>query len=227
MYNIVGGRYIHFEGSVMKMLRFLLSVSIAASCLGMSAPRPAVVQSPQQWTLDVGHEQLGQITMKSQQGEQLKRFWYLILTVTNNTADEVDFYPVCELMTDTFQIIPAGVSVPPQVIESIKTRHRGRYPFLEGLDASGMRILQGKDNTRDIMIVWPDFDAGARQVSLFISGLSNETVAVDNPAAKDNKDKPDKIFLRKTLMLDYRFSGDPAFRSEAPMTFAGESWIMR
>jgi len=211
----------------MKVLWFLLSVWITTNCLAMSAPRPAVVQSPQQWTLDVQYEQLGQITMRAEQGGELKRFWYLILTVTNNTGDEVDFYPVCELMTDTFEITAAGVSVPPQVIESIKTRHRGKYPFLEGLDASGMRILQGKDNTRDIVIVWPEFDARARGVSLFISGLSNETIAVDNPAAKDNKDQAQKIFLRKTLMLDYRFSGDPAFRSEARMTFAGESWIMR
>jgi hypothetical protein len=216
----------------------LLTISLAISCFGMSAPKPSVVQMPNQWTLEVEYQPLQEITMTSGKGggsplaspaasPRQERYWYLIVTVTNNTGDDVEFYPQCELMTDTFEIIPAGESVPPQVIESIKVRHKRLYPFLEALDASGMRILQGRDNTRDIVMVWPDFDAKARQISLFVSGLSNETVAVDNPAAKDNPEAPKKVFLRKTLEMDYTFKGDPEFRSTERMTFTGESWIMR
>jgi hypothetical protein len=154
------------------------------------------------------------------------RFWYLVITVTNNTGDDVDFYPQCELMTDTFEIIPAGKGVPQGAFEHIKTRHRSMYPFLEQLEPSGMRILQGSDNTRDVAIIWPDFDMKAKEVSLFIAGLSNETIAVDYPVA-DEGGAPAKVFLRKTLELDYSFSGDPAFRAEPKMTFAGSNWIMR
>ena len=125
------------------------------------------------------------------------------------------------------KIIPAGQDVSPEVFEYIKARHRGIYPFLEQLDPSGMRILQGSDNTRDIAIIWPDFDLRAKEISLFIAGLSNETIAVDYPVAVAGSDMPERVLLRKTLELDYSFSGDPAFRSEPKMTFEGSSWIMR
>lgn len=204
----------------------MLSVLVGSSCFAMSAPKPAVIQRPQDWTVDVKYEHLQQIVLRPQGGGEPMRFWYLILTITNNTGDDVEFYPQCELMTDTFEIIPAGRGVPPEVFEQIKSRHQGLYPFLEPLDASGMRILQGQDNTRDIAIIWPDFDKQAKQVSLFIAGLSNETVVVNYPSAED-EGKPEKVFLRKTLELDYKFSGDPAFRDDSRMTFTGMSWIMR
>jgi hypothetical protein len=211
----------------MRILVFLLSLVVTVTCFAMAAPKPAVVQRPQDWTIDVKYEQLQQIMLKPEKGGQPVRFWYLILTLTNNTGDDVVFYPQCELMTDTFEIIPAGKDVPPEVFEHIKTRHRAMYPFLESLDPSGMRILQGRDNTRDIAIIWPDFDMKAKEVSLFIAGLSNETAVVDYPVADEDSNTPERVFLRKTLELDYKFSGDPAFRANPKMTFAGMSWIMR
>jgi hypothetical protein len=211
----------------MKILVSLLGLLITVTCFAMSAPKPAVVQRPRDWTVDVQYEHLQQIMLKAERGGQPVRFWYLILTLTNNTGDDVDFYPQCELMTDTFEIIPTGRGVPPEVFEHIKTRHRGMYPFLEALDSSGMRILQGRDNTRDIAIIWPDFDMKAKKVSLFVAGLSNETLVVDYPVDANEGGAPEKVFLRKTLELDYTFSGDAAFRASPKMTFAGMSWIMR
>jgi len=209
----------------MKILVSLLSLVCTVTCFAMAAPKPAVVQRSQDWTVDVKYEPLQQIMLRPDDMSRPVRFWYLILTVTNNTGDDVEFYPHCELMTDTFEIIPAGKDVPPEVFEFIKARHRSLYPFLEQLDPSGMRILQGSDNTRDIAIIWPDFDMRAKEISLFIAGLSNETVAVDYPVVASGK--PEKVFLRKTLELDYSFSGDPAFRAEPKITFAGSDWIMR
>ena len=192
----------------------------------MAAPKPAVVQDARQWTVDVKYSHLQQIMLTSEQGGKPKRFWYLVLTVTNNTGGDVEFFPQCELATDTFEITKAGKSVPPEVFEHIKSRHQAMYPFLEALDSSGMRLLEGKDNTRDIAIIWPDFDTKAKEVNLFIAGLSNETVVVEYPAA-EKSGEPTKVFLRKTLDLDYKFSGDPAFRASPKMEFAGETWIMR
>ena len=205
---------------------FLLMVSISAICLAMAAPKPTIVQDSLQWTVDVKYSHLQQIMLRSEEGGQPKRFWYLVLTVTNNTGDDVDFFPQCELTTDTFEITKAGKSVPPEVFGHIKSRHQAMYPFLEALDSSGMRILEGKDNTRDIAIIWPDFDAKAKQVNLFIAGLSNETVVVEYPASEDGGE-PTKVFLRKTLELDYKFSGDSAFRASPKMEFISETWIMR
>jgi hypothetical protein len=130
-------------------------------------------------------------------------------------------------MTDTFRITQAGKNVSPVVFEQIKKRHKSRYPFLELLSKSGNRILQGEDNTKDIAVIWPDFDVKAKNIRLFIAGLSNETVAINHPIAKDDFGNPEKVFLRKTLELNYNFKGDPAIRSGASLTYKGKRWIMR
>ncbi len=130
-------------------------------------------------------------------------------------------------MTDTFQITPAGKAVTTAVFGQIQKRHKNRYPFLENLTKAGNRILQGEDNTKDIAVIWPDFDVKAKNIKVFIAGLSNETVAIDHPVAKDKSGKPLKVYLRKTIELSYAFKGDPALRSGASLTYKGKRWIMR
>ncbi|MHC4361609.1 MAG: hypothetical protein ACYSTZ_02185, partial [Planctomycetota bacterium] len=69
---------------------------------------------------------------------------------------------------------------------------------------------------------WPDFDARAKGMKIFVSGLSNETVATDHPIAKDKK-----VYLRKTLELSYDLRGDPALRSDAKLVYQNKRWVMR
>jgi len=169
-----------------------------------------------------------QIVLQSGADGKPIRFWYMILTLTNKTGSDVDFYPVCDLMTDTFQIAPAGKGVPTLVFEQIKKRHQNQYPFLEPLDKTSNKLLQGEDNTKDIAIMWQDFDAKARSIKIFIAGLSNETAAIDHPVAKDKQTgKPIKVFLRKTLELHYALKSDAAMRSDASLDYKDKRWIMR
>lgn len=211
-----------------------------------AAPQPAIVQRPGQWTLETRFESPQQLVLPyGTNGET--RFWYMILTVTNRTGQDVDFRPRCELMTDTFQIVPAGVDVPSVVFDKIKERHRSRYPFLEPLDKVETRLvqsravgathaspvpenllLQGEDNARDIAVIWRDFDPQATAFKVFITGLSNEVAVINHPVATDPNDgKPAKVFLRKTLQLDYSLRGDPAIRSAVQLVYKGKSWVMR
>jgi hypothetical protein len=203
------------------------AVWAAIACAGLSAPQPAIVPGPGQWTADVTFEHLQQIVLQPSARSQPGRFWYTIITITNNTDADVDFYPKCELMTDTFQIVPAGVNVSPAVFQLIKKRHQVKYPFLEPLANAGNKILQGEDNSKDIAIVWPDFDAQAKGLRLFITGLSNETAAIDHPIARNELGKPLKVYLRKTLELSYDLRGDPALRSDAKIAYKGKRWVMR
>ncbi len=80
---------------------------------------------------------------------------------------------------------------------------------------------------KDIAIIWPDFDIKAKNIRLFIAGLSNETVAINHPVEKDDFGNPKKVFLRKTLELNYDLKGDPALRSGATLKYKGKRWIMR
>ena len=197
------------------------------ACVCLAAPEPAIVPAPGQWTLEMKFTNPQQIIWPQGPDKKPANFWYTIITLTNNTGNDVDFYPKCDLMTDSFQIIPAGKFVSTALFEQIKKRHKNRYPFLELLNNAGTKILQGEDNARDIAVIWPDFDAKASSVKLFITGLSNETAVVDNPISKDEMGMPARIFLRKTLELNYSVSGDQNLRSPVSFAFQGKRWIMR
>jgi len=213
------------------MKRFV-SIMIAVLTLGIilcqaSVPKPAIVQAPGDWTAQSRFTPLQQIWVQQSEESRARLFWYMILTVFNETDKDVDFYPKCELMTDTFQVIPAGRDVLPVVFEQIKNLQKENYPFLELLDGTSNKILQGEDNGKDIVLIWPDFDIKAKSINIFITGLSNEVAAVNDPIEKEDSGKPKKVFLRKTLQLDYELSGDPMFRSDVQVEFRGKNWIMR
>ncbi|MBN2137398.1 MAG: hypothetical protein JW720_06305 [Sedimentisphaerales bacterium] len=205
-----------------------LGIMAVAACIShAAAPEPAIVPPPGQWTIDTKFTHPQQIFLRSGVENKPARFWYSIVTLTNNTGREVDFHPKCELKTDTFQIIPTGRNVTPDVFASIKKRHQAMYAFLEPLAKTGNKILRGEDNTKDIALIWPDFDDKAKEIKIFITGLSNELAVVDHPIAKDKDGKPLQIFLRKTLELTYDLESDAASRSDANLIYKSRRWVMR
>ena len=213
-------------------MKRLVSVLIAILALGIilcqaSVPKPAIVQAPGDWTARSQFTVLQQVWVQESEESRPKLFWYMILTVINETDRDLEFYPKYDLMTDTFQVIAAGKDVIPVVFEQIKNLHKDNYPFLEMLDETSNKILQGQDNAKDIALVWPDFDPKAKSIKVFITGLSSEVAGVNDPFEKDQSGSPKKVFLRKTLELDYDLSGDPQFRSEVQVELKGKSWIMR
>ena len=200
---------------------------VLAACIAWAAPEPSLVPQPGQWTVDTKFTHPQQIILKSSPAGKMIRFWYTLITVTNNTGREVGFYPKSDLVTDTFQIIPTGKSVSPAVFAHIEKRHKAMYQFLEPLEEVSSKLLQGQDNTRDIAIIWHDFDAKAKTIKIFITGLSNETAAVRHPVAKDEDGKPAVVFLRKTLELTYALEGDPATRTNENLVYKSNRWVMR
>jgi hypothetical protein len=190
-------------------------------------PRPSLLDKEGSWTLDVQYEHPRMITISAPGTAQPKRFWYLIISLTNNTDQEVPFYPKAELMTDTFQVIPSGCIEQKQLFEEVRRRHRGSYPFLECLDFTDLMIRKGKDNKRDFVLFWPDFDPKANEVKFFIGGLSSESAAVEHPTRKEDSGRPMRIYLQKTLQLNYTIGVDPGLRSRASLNFEGQDWMMR
>jgi len=215
------------KGKTMKVFVYgTLALWAATAIVCLAAPEPAIVPGPRDWTVDVTFEHPQQIVLRTEKGESL-RFWYTIVTLTNKSGQDVDFFPNCELMTDTFHILPAGRNTPTGVFEGVKRRHQRKYPFLEALEKAGNKMLEGEDNAKDIAVIWSDFDKQVKNIKVFITGLSNETVAIDHPVAKEATGKPVKVYLRKTLELSYALSGDAALRSYAKLSYKGKRWIMR
>jgi len=203
----------------------ILVILMVSTCVLAAAPKPAIVQTQGNWTVEVTFEHPEQISIN--RSGQAERYWYVIVSLVNKTGDDVEFYPKCELMTDTFQIIPAQKAASPALVEKIKARHASKYPFLEPLGAVGNSILEGDDNAVDIILIFPDFDSAAKSVKVFVSGLSNETAMVRHPKMTDADGEPVNVFLRKTLELNYQLGGDEAFRGEQSLDYQSKRWVMR
>lgn len=193
----------------------------------MSAPEPAVVQGPGQWTLNTLFMHPQQIVLMRAEDNKPVRFWYMIITITNNSGQDVDFYPKCDMVTDTFQINPAGQGVGTAVFDRIKDRYKNKYPFLELLGKTDNKMLQGQDNTKDIAVIWPDFDKDAKNINIFITGLSNETAEVEYPKTSEQNNQSGKVYLRKTLEIKYSVRGDPASLAGASLEYKDKLWVMR
>ncbi len=201
---------------------------VLASAAMAAFPSPATVQKVNEWTLTVRYEQPEQITLRLAGRPGPERFWYLIVSLTNESdQSEVPFFAACELVTDNFEVIPAGHGVPKGVFEAIRHKHQGGYPFLESLDFEDNRVRRGPDNTRDVVIIWRDFNDKAKEVSFFIGGLSNETAVLQHPVKTDAEGNPESVFLQKTLQLLYRVGADAALRDLATLNFLEQIWVMR
>jgi len=203
-------------------------VGLTICCLATAGSGESVkveaIQTVGAWTLDVVFEQPRAITLRLPGDTEDTRYWYIIVSLTNKTGKDVGFYPDCELMTDTYQITRAGVGVRNEVYERIKELYRDRYPFLESLEKAIGQLPQGADYTKDVVIVWRDFDKDARSVKFFIAGLSNDTEAVQKPGTGGDEGK---VLLRKTLELSYSITGEPAMRTEENLVYKGKKWVMR
>ncbi len=143
-----------------------------------------------------------------------------------SSEEEISFYPKFELVTDTFQVLPAGQGETRELFEAVKSRHRGRYPFLESLDFEDHRIRKGSDNRRDFVVFWPDFDPRAKEVRFYLAGLSNEAAAVEHPILRE-EGRPVQVYLQKTLQLTYSIGADPHLRPQAGLRFEEQDWVMR
>jgi hypothetical protein len=212
----------------MAMKFYLFSAIIFAGCtVALAAPEPTRAKVPGIWTLDVTYENPQQICVQLPGDSKPTRFWYMILTLTNQTGRDVSFYPDIWLVTDTFKSVQASAHSREAVFDKIRAIYKGSYPFLEPFESVSSKILQGSDNAKDLAVIFPDFDPQAKQVSIFIGGLSNETAVVESPTEKDANGNPVKVVLQKTLELQYDIAGDPSLRDSQTLSFIGQRWIMR
>ena len=194
-----------------------------------AAPEPALVPPPGAWQLDFElHGTPRQISIKLPGDAKPRRFWYLLYSITNNTGRDIEFYPQFDLFTNTFKLYNAGVKVRRPVFEAIRELYAKTIPLLEPENMISGRILLGRDNARDSVAIFEDFDPNSNSVKIFVSGLSNETVTVAHPGQFDSDNQSrKKVLLRKTLMLQYQVPGDRFNLDQRVMLYRGREWIMR
>jgi hypothetical protein len=110
------------------------------------------------------------------------------------------FAPRVELFTDKGEIIRSGRGVPTEVTRRLRGLLQNK--LLEDENQIIGDLRQGKEHAKDGLLIWSATDLGSNDLTIFLTGLSNDTEQVAHPVTGE------KIVLRKTLRLDYRVAGN-------------------
>ena len=192
---------------------------------------------PISWELKFEHSAPKRIVVQiPNQGP--RAFWYIAYSVTNDTKEDQTFLPEFVMVTKDGRTIRSDQNVPFKVFEAIK-RREGKQ-FLEPPTKVGGTLRVGEDQARDSVAIWPEPMAEMGSFSIFVSGLSGETVTMKMVDGKPVKVKPenisqelkgvkdeDKLILRKTLQLNYVVYGDDIFPGLDEVNVRPEQWVMR
>ena len=172
-------------------IRTTLLASAAWWCLsgaaGLAAPEADIATT--QWQLDFEFHDPQRITLTLPGDEKPTTLWYMLYQVTNNTGQDVQFYPSVRLITDTLRVVEAGDNISPSVYDAIVALHKKEYPFLAPPAKVTGLLLQGEGNARASVAVFHMFDEEANSFTLYVSGLSGELVRVANPAFDPDQDE--------------------------------------
>ena len=110
-------------------------------------------------------------------------------------------------------------------------------PLLQESTAIIGKLLQGNDNAKTGVAIWPDFDARSGVIDIFVGGLSGEMTEITLPEAievmqldasgKQNKVTKSTVVLNKTLDLRYSVPGEASNRANVTPVLEKKSWVMR
>jgi len=208
-------------------LRPRLLLAVAALLLAgtlapvvVAAPEPDPI--PRRWQLDLDPGELRTASVDVD-GLGPQAYFYMTYKVTNASGGDLLLAPSMELATDEGEVLRAGRDVPASVTREILARLEN--PFLQDQTAIVGVILQGEENAREGLAIWPATDLDLSEVTVFAAGFSGETAPVDFTDAQTGK--PGRVLLRKSLMLRYNTMGELHPTSTAPLTLAERLWVMR
>jgi len=211
------------------------ALSVCGLWIGVArtAPHPSEVSAD--WELEFTYRDLQAIRIHVPGEPAPRLFWYLQYRIVNRTGEDRLIVPDFTMYTPTGELTPAGQRVPEYVFDSL--RKKLNDPFLKDVTAITGKLLQGEDNGKNGLAIWPDFDPGASSVSLFVGSLSGETAVVKLPKpvavvemdmmGKTREVMKDAIVLSKTLCLAYSIPGEAPARFKTPVKLVEKTWIMR
>ncbi len=207
----------------------LAGAGVLAAGYAPAAPQPSV--APTSWELDFRYHDPDRITLALPGDTEESTFWYVLYTVTNTTGREVGFYPTFHIVTNKMEVVESGYGISPSVAEAILVRHHKVYPF--SVDPMKMYgpLLQGEDNARTSVMVFPPLDAEVSAFTVYVGGLSGEVVKTRNlkfdPRRPETDENPRFFYLRKTLAIHYGIAGDANTRMVAAPVRVKQEWVMR
>ncbi len=221
--------------------KMVLVVLLAAGCFALpnlpAGTAPAPDAAAHRWELEFTNETPTPIMVQLPGTDKAQLFWYMRFTVTNRTGEDQIFSPKVALYTNTGELIQAnaGAAGDPAVFAAIKKIHNN--PLLVDLTDCTGKLLQGQDNAKDSVVIFPNFDPKASRFDIFVGGLSGETAVIKlpkpikvmrmDPDGKDVEVETDKLTLTKTIDLKYTLGTEFKKRLSAEVRLASKEWVMR
>lgn len=184
--------------------------------LAAIAPEPDPV--PRRWQLNVEVGPL-QVTTIDVKGVGPRSYLYLPYHVVNNSGQDVLFAPMWEYSNGAGTIVRSGRDVPQEVTSQILASLKD--PFAQDQIEIIGELLQGEENSKDGVAIWPLNDTAPERMTIYAAGFSGETKTVVSPDGKE------RFVLRKTLMLDFSDPGSLIGQSSQAIPLRGKQWIMR
>ena len=195
----------------------------------MAAPQTEVATTS--WQLDFKFHDPQRIVLQLPGQDEPSIYWYVLYTVTNNTGQDVQFFPSFKLVTDNLQVVDGGDEVSPTVYSTIFDRHRPEFRFITTPAKVTGLLLQGEENSRTSVAVFKDFDPGASEFTMYVGGLSGEIARTPNPSFDPKKPESDTnprgFVFRRTLAVTYAFPSDESSRVVASPIRKNREWVMR
>ncbi len=207
--------------------RPLRALAIAGVALGAAlvapgaAPEPAPIPTSWEFEFDAGPLRLARVEVP---GVGVRPYFYLTFTVTNYWSADLLYAPDFYLKTDQGEILRSGEDIPPAVTAEMLER-LGNPLISDQISILG-NVLEGPENARSGVVIWPATDLDVDEIMVFAANLSGESTIF---WTKDRETgQRQRHVLRKTLMLRYETPGDMTNRGGDPLELVEKPrWVMR
>lgn len=193
-------------------------LALAVSLPAIAAPEPSPV--PTRWQLDIRPGPLRIATVADDQGLSATYF-YLTYDVVNNTGEDLFFAPSFELAAEDGSLHPSGRNVPSVVVNELLARLRDPLLLDQISMATAGELLQGEENGRSGLVVWPADGLKVDEIKIFATGFSGESRKIVKP------DTGETVTLRKTLMLVHETPGEITGKGDRALRRTAQRWILR
>lgn len=193
---------------------------LAAASAVLMAPEPDAI--PRRWQLDVKAGEL-RLAQFPQADGSVKSYFYLTYRVTNHTGEDILFAPGFELANGEGEVIRSGRGVSIEAANTIQQNLQNAY-LEDQISVLGM-LLQGDENAKEGIVIWPANQLHLSEVTVYAAGFSGE---VKIQPAKDPKTGESVAYpLYKSMMIRYKLPGDLDSHGSEPFAPDETKWIMR
>ncbi|XVJ60549.1 MAG: hypothetical protein HEQ23_14590 [Tepidisphaera sp.] len=208
--------------------KFVAALALGVAGLSLSIPQasarfaPEPDPIPRRWQLDLKPGPLRLARVANRDGTT-QTYVYMTYRATNKTGEDVLFAPSFELADGEGNVLRSGRGVPLDVASKIQSDLNN--PFLEDqISVLGM-MLQGDENAKDGIVVWPLANLTASELTVYAAGFSGEVAQVEIKDPKSGALVKEPMY--KTFMARYKTGGDMSNRGSEPFEPYETTWIMR